>query len=520
VLWPALGGLALAAVFVAWMRERWGGEYVTNCFDDLTELVVALAAAAACCFAAARTGPAGRSRRAWSLLAVSCLSWGLGQAVWSYFELVRRVQVPFPSWGDVGFLLAVPFAVAAVLSFPSAGTTAGGRARSLLDGAIVATSVLALGWATALGGAFHSTGGRSLGAVISLAYPLGDVVIVTITVLALVRARDGLRGPFGLMAAGLLALAVSDSLFAYFTQTHSYGANTDLLDTGWVVGYLLIALAALAGAGHRGDHPDPPSSTPARGARALVPYLPLVLAAGVTGFQIVEGHVGPFLAWAMVTAAALTMARQFVTLLDNASLISQLRAQQSELHRLALHDDLTDLANRSLFWDRLTHAHAHAQRQRGGVAVLMCDLDGFKHINDTYGHAGGDALLVAAAERLRACARREDTPARLGGDEFAVVVETGSRPELAVLVARRLIAAMETPFRIGGYDVSATMSIGLSQSDTSAATPDDLLREADAALYLAKRQGKARFQTYQDVLSASGPTATDDSGAPLLGVDS
>jgi diguanylate cyclase (GGDEF)-like protein len=313
---------------------------------------------------------------------------------------------------------------------------------------------------------------------------------------------------------------VSDTLFAYFTQTHSYGTNTDLLDTGWVVGYLLIALAALAGAENRGDHLASGSSVPPKGARALVPYLPLLLAASVTGLKVLEGHVGPFLAWTMVTAAALTLARQFVTLLDNSHLISQLRAQQAELHRLALHDDLTDLANRSLFWDRLTIAHAHARRQRGGVAVLMCDLDGFKRINDTYGHAGGDALLVAAAERLRACTRREDTPARLGGDEFAVVVETGSEPELGVVVAQRLLAAMETPFRIGGQDVSATMSIGLSHSDASAIsapTPDDLLREADAALYLAKREGKARFQTYQDVITTA--TRPDDAQSPAWSVD-
>ena len=156
----------------------------------------------------------------------------------------------------------------------------------------------------------------------------------------------------------------------------------------------------------------------------------------------------------------------------------------------ALHDTLTGLPNRALFFDRLEHAMLRERRESGGaasVAVLFCDLDGFKEINDTLGHEAGDAALLAAAARIRSSIRDSDTLARLGGDEFAVVVERAGRSEV-VEVAQRVSTALRAPLLVAGRALDVTVSVGIAES-RPAEEPRDLLRRADAAMYEVKQQG-------------------------------
>jgi diguanylate cyclase (GGDEF)-like protein len=168
----------------------------------------------------------------------------------------------------------------------------------------------------------------------------------------------------------------------------------------------------------------------------------------------------------------------------------------------ALRDSLTRLPNRRLFQDRVGHALARGMRRPGHLAVLFVDLDGFKDINDSLGHAAGDQLLVDVAERLRASLRPGDTPARLGGDEFAVLVEDISRAEEATGVAERLLAALAVPFVVRGKEITVGASIGVAQ-DTVGISVDDLLRNADVAMYTAKNGGRGRFELYQQEMGAA-----------------
>jgi diguanylate cyclase (GGDEF)-like protein len=161
-----------------------------------------------------------------------------------------------------------------------------------------------------------------------------------------------------------------------------------------------------------------------------------------------------------------------------------------ELHHLALHDPLTDLPNRALILDRIDQMLARSRREHTPVALLFLDLDNFKDINDTLGHAAGDQLLVAVAARLTSAIRQEDTVGRLGGDEFVVLAEGASLAAGAEMVAERILDVLATPFEITGSDAPLTVTASIGIAEGRRATPDELLRDADIALYQAKAAAK------------------------------
>ena len=178
--------------------------------------------------------------------------------------------------------------------------------------------------------------------------------------------------------------------------------------------------------------------------------------------------------------------------------VSERKRLEEQLTHQAFHDPLTGLANRALFRDRVSHALALAQRRGHPITVLFLDLDDFKTVNDSLGHAEGDRLLIAAAERFLSCARSTDTVARLGGDEFAILIEGGEGREGLL---ERLTAAMVHAFSLSGNQVRVTASIGVATA-TGGESADDLLRNADVAMYEAKRHGKGRAATYESRMYA------------------
>jgi diguanylate cyclase (GGDEF)-like protein/PAS domain S-box-containing protein len=182
--------------------------------------------------------------------------------------------------------------------------------------------------------------------------------------------------------------------------------------------------------------------------------------------------------------------------------ITQRKAFERELSRLAFTDTLTGLPNRALLRDRLTHALARAERQRWQVAVLFLDLDRFKVVNDSLGHASGDALLVEVANRINTCLRAGDTAARLGGDEFTVLLEDIVDEQQAVEVAERIAEALRLPVMVEGREVFVSASIGIATNTPRRIGPDGVLRNADLALYRAKADGRARHAVFDPSMEA------------------
>lgn len=179
--------------------------------------------------------------------------------------------------------------------------------------------------------------------------------------------------------------------------------------------------------------------------------------------------------------------------------ISDLKAAQERLRVLAHHDRLTGLPNRAVFTERVSYALACAKRDENRrFAVLFGDFDGFKNVNDSLGHAIGDAMLIRAGERFRSMLRDVDTVARMGGDEFALILDNVQRPEDAFETAERLIDSFREPYNLKGHEVISTLSLGLVMSESKYESAEAMLRDADAAMYQAKTTGKNCVQIFDE----------------------
>jgi diguanylate cyclase (GGDEF)-like protein len=179
---------------------------------------------------------------------------------------------------------------------------------------------------------------------------------------------------------------------------------------------------------------------------------------------------------------------------------------RNELEHRASHDILTGLANRSLLDDRLTMALAAAQRHDRSLAVAFIDLDHFKEVNDTLGHAAGDELLMAVARRLQACVRDGDTVARLGGDEFILVLTEQASEASVAQVLKRVREVIARPYPLAGKEVRISCSIGASLYPRDGADAGELIRRADQAMYLAKTSGRNQYRFWEHADATGAPS--------------
>ena len=498
-VWPVAAGVlgVFAVGCAAALQFQLAGRYTYLYLDNVAETVAALLAATCCAVAARRR--TGRVRLAWVLLGASAMSWGLGQAVWDWYQIVRNVQVPFPSLADAGYLLAVPLAIGGVLALPVANERARTHVRTVLEGLMIAAALLVISWDTTLGAVYRAGADSTLAMVLSLLYPISDVAIITMILVRIGRVAHSGRAPLLLIAGGLAAAAVADSSFAYSTAAGTYGAG-NVLDSGWIVGYSLIALAALYSITHPRQG-DAPRVLPSQ-LSVLLPYPPVVAAVGVVVAEhVTSGTVSRFTFITLLVLVALVLVRQYLVMQDNTRLFTMLTARERELHHQANHDALTGLVNRSYFGESVTRALVVGSELHRRCAVLFIDLDEFKRVNDTHGHGVGDRVLKIAAERLRRSLRPTDIAARLGGDEFAVLIEHAPDPRHLAAVAGRILQSLREPIVVHNLVLSARGTIGIAVAESSSDTCDELLRRADVAMYAAKREGKDRAGMYRELVA-------------------
>jgi diguanylate cyclase (GGDEF)-like protein len=236
-----------------------------------------------------------------------------------------------------------------------------------------------------------------------------------------------------------------------------------------------------------------------RGFREAV-IAPLLGDDRVVGVMVVADRLGDVSTFGQEDIRLLeTLAHHVGVALENGRLgdsLSQLTRLKEELRHQAFHDQLTSLPNRTLFTERVAYALERQDRAKQSLAVLFLDLDDFKTINDSLGHPAGDQVLVTVAERIRRCIRPSDTVARLGGDEFGILLDDMSGPSDAFLAAERIIQTLNSPAYLDGREVSIRASVGITL-DTHGEKADTLLRNADVAMYTAKRRGKGRYQVFE-----------------------
>ncbi|MDT5213366.1 MAG: hypothetical protein QOK18_1605 [Mycobacterium sp.] len=481
IAWPVGVATAVAVALSTWFIAGWGGESTLRIACNLGCLTFAIFATVCAGLAAHRS--TGRKRAAWGCVSLGVAGWVVGSALWIYYELILHTS-PFPSLADGGYLL-FPIAVCLGLAVYPKGHSGHSRSRLVLDGLIVVAAVFQISWVTVLQGVYDAGGTSRFAFGLSLAYPVADLVVITVAVLVVAQARTGQRRALTLLTTGVILMALSDSAFAYLTAHDAYSGT--VVDVGWLVGLLVIGVAGLVT--FREPSADAgPVRVPSRAALCL-PYLPIAAAIAVCTPPVMRapGMGALFVSTALLVVAA--MLRQFFVVSENRRLLEVVADQ-------AMRDPLTGLANRALFNDRLTHAMQLHQRENQSVAVLCLDLDDFKLVNDNLGHPAGDALLVLAAERILGCVRTGDTVARLGGDEFAVLME--GKAEHSRLVAHRVMAAFDDLFLIDGHDLLLRPSVGLAvaSADDTEISPDALLKQADVAMYSAKRSRTGGVHTF------------------------
>jgi diguanylate cyclase len=303
-----------SALIAAWIGLRLGGQRATLWADDVATPLAAAIACFACLRARARHR--GRMRLFWSLLACAMACWTIAEVIWGVYALVLDEAVPSPSWADVGYLLAIPLAVAALIAHPAIRGAGMRRARSTLDGLALATALLFTSWTLVLGPLSRNADLSTSAGIVTLAYPFGDVVIVFFIVLAIREMTGEDRLSLWCLLISLLAMALSDSAFTYLTEVADYhSSQANLIDVGWIVAYLGIATAAVGSRARHAATSAPARATPSL-ASLVAPLLPILLALGVTAAELELGHRLDRVAWLMAFGLiALVLSRQGLALL-------------------------------------------------------------------------------------------------------------------------------------------------------------------------------------------------------------
>jgi diguanylate cyclase (GGDEF)-like protein len=489
----ATGAAVIFSAFVAWIFGAWSHGTSIKSVNDIVFVVLSTLGAIFAALAARAVH--GRLRAAWVAMTIGMVGWAVGEVLWAYYELALD-EPPFPSLADVAYLIMPIGFCVGLLLFPA--DTGQSRGRTLLDGVIVAGSLFVVSWVTILGPTYSAGPDSGSAMIISLAYPISDVVILSIAGMAWVRAARDQRLTLAMLTIAMACIALSDSGFTYLSAESAYSSG-NLIDIGWVAGLLLIMVAAAASR----DEVGPLKSQSAWTGWAPVwfPYTPLLLAGIVAAAEPATIFQTPLMETVGAFLMLAVLGRQYLAVKENRHLLATVAEQ-------ALRDPLTGLANRAMFSDRLEEAMQRRERDHVSVALIILDLNDFKVVNDTLGHPAGDELLNRAGERILGCVRNSDTVARLGGDEFVVLVDDDAAEESAGHIAARVTTSFDKPFAIEGHELFIRPSVGLAVAgaDEPGVSAAGLVKRADLAMYAAKKARTAGVHMFTPDLEAAAPT--------------
>jgi diguanylate cyclase (GGDEF)-like protein len=501
-------------------------------FMDYSSIVFNLLATLALFLAARRSRAF--SRRlfwAWGILALAQLSFTFGDVAWAVLELKLGIN-PFPSIADIFYLLFYPLFFTGILILPALRLERLNYSKVLLDVSIILIAASVGYWNLLLGPIVAAGAGQPLlNQIISLAYPVGDLVLIYATLKLLYlqnEAED--RVPLLFLIFSVVIMVLTDSIYGYQSVSKQYFSG-NLLDLGWIVSYFLIGMAGIWQANRPFDSAGQEKQATANssnqpGSSTWLEYLPYIWIPIACTILILEYtrqiSFDLFTMIGIISIIGLVFVRQVTTLRENGVLFGQLhealdqvkqrtvelrRANQElrwEVHERmriekqmaydSLHDGTTGLPNRTLFVDRLKHALDYTKRHQDfSFSVIFLDIDHFKEVNEGLGHPIGDKVLVEVAQRMLACLRTSDTIARLAGDEYIILLEDIHGPEDVMQVIGRIQESLKEPFILEGRLVSISASFGIVVNGNGYSQSEDILRDADIAMYQAKTSGKARY---------------------------
>jgi diguanylate cyclase (GGDEF)-like protein len=480
----------------------------------------------------------------WGILAFGLLFKFGGDTLCLVYK-VYPGQSPTPSPVDIVYLLYYPVFIIGVLLIPSRKESPHEWMKSTIDIVIIMLAALLLSWNLIIGPTIQAGAENQLILYLSLAYPVGDLLMIWALLTILYRpfgTRHSL--PLWLLFAGGAAIVGNNFLYGY-QQAHGTYQSGSLVEVIYTLGNMLFALAGVAQLlqiaehhkpGFQAEAPRPavPGSPDARSWWVYTPYIGVACAY----FLLVSGTAlnlpTTITQLSLIVGAIITLIvlRQVVTMRENRVLSADLQVAMAELKRQAtmleqanqemqgeilerrraeerlsydaLHDSLTGLPNRVLFLDRLGQAGRKKKRNPDfQYAVLFLDLDSFKVVNDSLGHMAGDQLLIRTAKILINCVRMTDTVARLGGDEFIILLEDVNTADDVTHTAERLQSELNHPVQLSETQVFVTGSIGVVENVEEYECPEDILRDADLAMYQAKSRGKDCYEIFHAGMRAN-----------------
>lgn len=474
-----------------------------------------------------------RSALAWGFFALAQFSSVIADATWSILE-TKLGTPPFPSLADGFFLAYYPLFFTGVFILPGRHYSSQEWMKKGLDLAIIVIASFLTFWNFLIGPTINTMQEDSIIAqLLGAAYPTGDLLILW-ALLVVLYNRSNLRvnKPILLLGLSTLVLVITDCIYSYQSLMETY-ISGGLLDIGWLVAYFLGGLAGIYQILYAGSFDQKQRDLDRRSYDFLdrfaahLPYFSLIGAYVLLVISHQGELVMPFWSISIAVGAliGLVLIRQITTIQENRHLLDQrdlmIQKTQAQAEKLAeynvslkeeienrqraeerlsydaLHDGLTNLPNRALFLDRLGQAIEFTRRRTDHTfSILFIDLDYFKIVNDSLGHSIGDKLLILLGHRLRNCLRSSDTIARLGGDEFVILLENSGTDDNVLRVAERIQASICSPYQINGYEIFTSASIGAVLDLSGYASAEEVLRDADIAMYRAKTLGKSRIEIF------------------------
>jgi diguanylate cyclase (GGDEF)-like protein len=497
--WVVLVAALYTATFVGWVIFAGGTDRTSTVISDAAFLPAGLAAGLVAWRAAAHPALDHATRKAWRLMGLAFFAWWFGDAVWFWFEVVRHTS-PFPSLADAGYLSFYPLLLWGLLTLPGAPRAALDRLKVWLDaGTVLLGGTMAI-WYVVIQPTVAGHAAHLLNKVLSVAYPVGDLVVgFGLAMLLLRRPASASVAALRLLVVGASVFVVADVTYARLNLSNAYN-GPGVADIFWMVALFFM----LAGAASQRRRAGPPSEfvddelRPARVSK--LPYL--ALAVGY-GFMLWVGHrqaVSP-LNGLLIGAVGLTVlvaARQMTAQQENLKLTASLA-------ELATVDALTGLRNRRSFFELADREWTRAVRSDVPLSAVMVDVDHFKRINDSLGHAAGDEVLSTVARRCQEELRSIDVLGRYGGDELIALLPDSAMVDALAVAERLRMAVAEAMVATDNGDVVVHISVGVATTAGGCASLRKLLGQADTALYQAKQRGRNQVQAWYPGMALTPP---------------